>query len=72
MAIVNPLTVAVFNGISRFITSKGVKAAVSKYGTKTLNAFNRMKKNKNITSDAGKKLNKIAKTSKKLKKSGPK
>ena len=39
MAIVNPLTVAAFNGISRFIASKGVKAAVSKYGTKTLNAF---------------------------------
>ena len=44
MAIVNPLTIAVFNRITTFIGSKGVKAAVSKYGTKTLNAFNRMKK----------------------------
>ena len=72
MAIVNPLTIAVFNGITRFIGSKGVKAAVSKYGTKTLNAFNRMKKNKTKVNDAGKKLNKLATISKKTKKSGPK
>ena len=72
MAIVNPLTIAVFNRITTFIGSKGVKAAVSKYGTKTLNAFNRMKKNKTKVNDAGKKLNRLAKISKKTKKSVPK
>ena len=72
MAIVNPLTIEVFNRITTFIVSKGVKAAVSKYGTKTLNAFNRMKKNKTKVNDAGKKLNRLAKISKKTKKFGPK